>query len=227
MNVPRGTFIWRQVIDMAASPKPPGSPEPPLQLSPVSTGPSSSTPRRSVYADHLAEFPDVAFADDAVYQHRGVWRDFFRERIGPGFTGQVVFEIGCADASFLTTVAAKHPGVGFVGLDWKCKSLFLGAERVTQRNLRNVALLGGRAQELTRLFADVELDEIWVFHPDPCDRPVELKNRLMSEPFLVNAHRVLRTTGPGARLCLKTDHPGYYQWTLALLGLQEPEWFQP
>ena len=68
-----------------------------------------------------------------------------------------------------------------------------------------------------------ELDEIWVFHPDPCDRPQELKNRLIAEPFLIDAHAALRQ--PGSRVAIKTDHPGYYQWLLGLLGLPEPAWF--
>jgi tRNA G46 methylase TrmB len=52
---------------------------------------------------------------------------------------------------------------------------------------------------------------------------VELKNRLIAEPFLVDVHRVLRDRT--SVLALKTDHPGYYQWTLALFGLTAPEWF--
>src|SRR4051812_5086038 len=107
--------------------------------------------RRSVFADRLSAFPEIALDADDIYRHRGGWHDFFRERMGATFTGQIVFEIGCADAAFLTTIAAKHPGVAFVGLDWKYKSLFLGAERVAQLGLRNVALLRGRAQDVTRI----------------------------------------------------------------------------
>lgn len=71
--------------------------------------------------------------------------------------------------------------------------------------------------------ADGEVDEMWVFHPEPCDREIELPNRLIRESFLLDAHRVL--SRPEARLCIKTDHPGYYQWILSLLGLPAPAWF--
>ena len=60
---------------------------------------------------------------------------------------------------------------------------------------------------------------MWLFHPDPCDKPRELPNRLIAEPFLLDVHRVLRA---GGAFVLKTDHPGYYQWALGLLGLPEP-----
>jgi tRNA G46 methylase TrmB len=178
-------------------------------------------PRRNVYAERLSEFPDIALGGDRVFSHRGKWREWFSAKIGPGFDGRVIFEIGCSDAAFLSRIAAKSPRTAFVGLDWKFKSVFLGAQRVAELALSNVALLRHRAQDISRIFADEEVDEIWVFHPDPCDRDVELKNRLIAEPFLLDAHRVLR---PGASLCLKTDHPGYYQWVLGLFGASHPDW---
>lgn len=185
---------------------------------------TTGIPRRSVYADRLRAFPAIAFADEAAFGHRGRWADFFRQRIGPGFDGRIVLEVGCSDAALLSSIAARHPATGFVGLDWKCKALHDGAGRVADLGLDNVALLRGRGQDVLRIFADGEVDEVWVFHPDPCDRDVELKNRLIAEPFLLDVHRVLRDGR--SVLSLKTDHPGYYQWVLGLFGLPEPAWFQ-
>jgi tRNA G46 methylase TrmB len=178
---------------------------------------------RSVYADRLRERSDVALTDHAAFERRSRWREFFRGRIGAGFDGRVTFEVGCFDAAFLCRIAAKHPRTAFVGLDWKAKAILDGAARVADAGLRNVALVRGRGQDVGRIFGDGELDEIWVFHPDPCDRPQELKNRLIAEPFLIDAHAALR--GPGSSVAIKTDHPGYYQWVLGLLGLPEPAWF--
>jgi tRNA G46 methylase TrmB len=184
----------------------------------------SLNPPRSVYAARLQEFPEIAFAEQAAFQHRGHWAGFFRDRIGPEFDGRVIFEVGCFDASFLTRIAAKHPRTGFVGLDWKCKAVYDGAKRVADLGLRNVALLRGRGQDIRRIFADGEVDEIWVFHPDPCAGKAELKNRLIAEPFLLDVHAVLRNGA--STLSVKTDHPGYYQWVLAHFGLPEPKSFR-
>jgi tRNA G46 methylase TrmB len=181
--------------------------------------------RRNAYEERLQEFPEFAFGNQQVFQRRGQWHDFFRQRIGEKFDGRIVFEIGCSDADLLSRVAVKYPHRAFVGLDWKFKTLYAAAERVAREKLLNVALLRGRAQDVRQIFADGELDEIWLFHPDPCDKPAELQNRLVSPSFLTDVHRVLR--GATSSLCLKTDHPGYYQWVLGLLGLPEPAWFQP
>ena len=147
----------------------------------------------------------------------------FFDRIGRSYGNRIVLEIGCFDAAYLCAIANKHPNCAFIGLDWKARSVHDGAKRIAETGLKNVALLRGRAQDLRRIFADREVDEIWLFHPDPCDRDIELKNRLISEPFLGDVHEVLRDST--STLSLKTDHPGYYQWVLSLFGLEEPVWF--
>ena len=183
-----------------------------------------STPR-SIFAAKLAELPDVALADAKAFERRGNWGRFFRDRIGAPYHDRLVFEIGCNDAALLTRIAQKHPHTAFVGIDWKFKAIYDAASRVSQLGLRNVALVRGRAQDVARYFGAGEVDEAWVFHPDPCDKPNELKNRLFAEPFLSDLHGVLRDGR--STLTLKTDHPGYYQWALALLGLPEPAAFEP
>ena len=177
-------------------------------------------PHRTELAGRLRAFHGMVFVDDEAHLHRGRWRDLFRGRLGDRFGGRIIFEIGCSDADFLARIAMKHPQVGFIGLDWKYKSLHAGAERIVQSGLSNVILLRGRAQDIGAIFAAGELDEVWLFHPDPCDKPRELRNRLISERFLLDVHPVLKPAS--SRLCLKTDHVGYYQWVLALLGLPAP-----
>lgn len=180
------------------------------------------TSPRSNYAGALAAFGDLAVEAADAFARRGRWREWFSHR--GAIARQLVFEIGCFDADLLERVAAAHPDVGFVGLDWKFKAIHDAAARVKASSPKNLALLRGRAQDLTRLFADGELDQIWLFHPDPCDKPKERPNRLFNEPFLLDARGTL---APGGTLALKTDHPGYHQHALVLLGLPQPPWFEP
>jgi tRNA G46 methylase TrmB len=175
------------------------------------------------YEQRLREFPSFAFGGDDVFRHRGRWNPYFAERIGLSFGGKIILEIGCGDAAFLGAIAAKHPGVGFIGLDWKFKSIHTGAERAAGQDLHNIALLRGRAQDLGRIFAAGEVDEVWVFHPEPCAEPEQLKNRLIAKPFLADVHQILRDAS--SVLAVKTDHAGYYQWVLAMLGEPEPAAF--
>ena len=82
------------------------------------------TVRRSVYADKLCEFSEFAWGDYAAFERRDRWSSFFRERIGPSFENRIILEIGCFDAGYLCSIAAKHPATAFIGLDWKAKSLY-------------------------------------------------------------------------------------------------------
>ncbi|MFT3789348.1 MAG: hypothetical protein QM770_24735 [Tepidisphaeraceae bacterium] len=180
---------------------------------------------RSRYATQLrayaTEVADVTSAIDRCDR----WAGTFVDRMGQAFDGRITLEVGCFDAEFLCHVAAKHPTRAFIGLDWKCKPLLDGAMRIRSAGLANVLLLRGRAQDVRQYFGVGELNDAWLFHPDPCDRPVELKNRLFSEAWLLDLHTTLRDDA--STLTLKTDHPGYYQWALALLGLPMPAWFEP
>lgn len=182
------------------------------------------TPATNIYEAGLRAFPDFALGGQDVSRHRGRWAGFFAERVGPAFGGRVVLDVGCADAAHLAAVAAAHPAVGFVGLDWKFKALHAGAGRVAAAGLRNVALLRGRAGDLPAIFGAGEVDEVWVFHPEPCAGPAQRANRLVAEPFLTAAHTVLRDEA--STLALKTDHAGYFQWVLGLAGAAEPAAFR-
>lgn len=170
---------------------------------------------RSNYADKLPEFSEFVFTEEHAFSWAGKWREFFRSRIGAKLDGRLILELGCSDGQLLTKVATRHPEIAFVGLDWKCKPLHDCASRFASEELRNIALLRARGQDLGQTFGDGEVNEIWLFHPDPCDTPVEFRNRLMGAGFLEDAHRVLREEGIVA---LKTDHAEYHQWTLEVLA---------
>ncbi len=172
------------------------------------------TARRSAYADRLREFEEFAFGDGGAFQHRGRWREFFASRTGPPFRARMILEVGCADGALLSRIAAARPDVAFVGLDWKAKAVYDAAGRVDHLGLRNVALVRGRAQDLRRIFGEGEVDGCWVFHPDPCDRDVELQNRLIAPPFLRDLHHVLRDET--SILARKTDHRDSYEAALAV-----------
>jgi tRNA G46 methylase TrmB len=164
---------------------------------------------RSKYANKLGEFPDFAFAGPATFGFRERWQEFFRRRIGPAFDGRVILEIGCYNAEFLSRIAARFPTTAFVGLDWKCKPIYDGAQRIAQRGLNNIALLRARGQDISRVFAQSEVEEIWVFHPEPGGDDANPKFGLIAEPFLIDAHWVLRDRS--SILAFKTDHPECFQ----------------
>lgn len=166
------------------------------------------------YAARLREFSSFAFNESDFGSLRGRWRSFF------GDPERVVFEIGCSNAEFLSTVAKENPKQGFIGIDWKYKVTYSGAKRVDRLGLKNVSLLRGKAQQLSQIVAPGEVDEFWIFFPDPWAKTSQRKHRLFQPPFLLEAHRALV---PSGKIHFKTDHPGYFQWALALFGVPLPD----
>lgn len=168
------------------------------------------------YSEKLKEFSDFVF-DGAVLKDSD-WLSFFENRMARR-SQRSILEIGCSNARFLSQIATVHPQVDFIGVDWKFKVLYKGATFVAKEKLRNVALIRGRAQLLMNWFCEGDLDEIWIFFPDPWPKTTQTKNRLIQEGFLLEADRLLK---PGGKIYFKTDHPGYFQWVLALLGVEAP-----
>jgi tRNA (guanine-N(7)-)-methyltransferase len=134
--------------------------------------------------------------------------------------GRTILEIGCSNGAFLARIAAAHPLSAFIGLDWKYKLVFKGCEKSEKLGNVNTAFLRARAQECEAIFAPGELDEIWLFFPDPWPKTAQQKHRLFQEAFLKSAAKLLK---PGGHLHIKTDHPGYYQWMLAVMGIDFDE----
>ena len=164
---------------------------------------------RSKYADRLQECGEFVFGGFDTVKRRSRWQSFFKQRIGAAFDGKIIVDIGCFDAEFLTRIAGKFPKSGFVGLDWKAKALYDGGARIAALGLQNIALLHARGQDLPVLFGENEVDELWIFHPDPFDKENQLNQRLISAPWLSAAHGVLRNEA--SIVALKTDHPEYYR----------------
>jgi len=178
------------------------------------------SPSQNPYVEKLQEFSSFVFTNVGSFQgEKNQWRGFFENRssIDPQ---KLILEIGCSNALYLEKTALQHPNWAFVGIDWKYKLLYRGAKRLQGKKILNVALLRGHAHEWLKVLGSGEVDEIFIFFPDPWPRRSQLKHRLLNEKFLVEASRVLSENG---RLYFKTDHPAYFQFFLALFGEREIE----
>jgi tRNA G46 methylase TrmB len=162
-------------------------------------------PHVSHCAAELARYGDRILSTSAASERLGKWP---RERL-------LICEVGCFDGVLMEQVV-KDETVSVVGVDWKAGALIEATDKMKGR--MNATMIHGRGQDIACWFAPAELDEVWLFHPDPCDRAVEWKNRLFEQAWLDDVARVLK---PGGKLCLKTDHIGYFQWAMASVGAKK------
>jgi tRNA (guanine-N7-)-methyltransferase len=117
-------------------------------------------------------------------------------------------ELGSGDGSFLIQYAKAHPEVSFLGVE-----RLLGRLRKIDRKGRRAGLANVRALRieasycLEYLLPPRSAQAIHVYFPDPWPKRKHWMNRLINEPFVRGAARVL---GPGGVVYLRTDDAPYF-----------------
>jgi tRNA (guanine-N7-)-methyltransferase len=126
----------------------------------------------------------------------------------------VELEVGSGKGLFLATASATRPDRNFLGVEIAGGYARLCAGRLAAAGAANARILHGDGTRLVRdLLPDACLAAVHVYFPDPWWKARHRKRRVLSEPFLRQAARVL---APGADLHVWTDVEEYFRETLAL-----------
>lgn len=153
------------------------------------------------------EFDEV-FGKD--YRLKGRWReDFF------GNDRPIVLELGCGRGEYTVALGEKHPECNFIGIDIKGARMWRGAKTATEAAMPNVGFLRTRIEFINSLFAEGEVDEIWITFPDPQLKKQRAKKRLTSPVFLTYYARLLK---PDGVIHLKTDSQHLHAYTKAVIA---------
>ena len=156
------------------------------------------------YHDKLGEFGEFVLRDHEAESFRGKWNtDAFKR------DGKLFLEIGTGAGHFMIDYCVDHPEENFVGLDYRFKRSFYLAKRLATLEYKNFRYLRAKGERVEFMFGENELDGIFYFFPDPWPKTRHNKKRLIQEPFLKSAYKVLK---PGALFYIKTDHDDYAAW---------------
>lgn len=132
----------------------------------------------------------------------------------------VVLELGCGKGEYSVGLAQKYPHKNFIGIDIKGARFWRGAKTAVEENLHNVAFLRSQIELIELLFAENEVDEIWITFPDPQIKYKRTKHRLTNSEFLQCYKKILK---PNGIVHLKTDSEFMHGYTLGLLHGQNHE----
>ena len=123
----------------------------------------------------------------------------------------ITLEIGCGHGHYLTAYAENHPEEICVGIDLITKRVKKGQSKSEKRDLEDkLHFVKAEALEfLDALPPHVTLRRIFVLFPDPWPKKRHWKNRFVQQPLL---DKLAKRTQPGAQLCMRTDHAGYFEW---------------
>ena len=143
------------------------------------------------------------------FPYKGKWQqDFFRN------DKPLVLELGCGKGEYSVGLAKMHPERNYLGIDIKGARFWRGAKTALEEGLDNVGFLRSQIELIDQLFAEGEVDEIWITFPDPQIKYKRTKHRMTNTEFLQKYKKILK---PGGTVNLKTDSEFMHGYTLGLL----------
>ena len=145
---------------------------------------------------------------------KGKWNEHF------GNDKPIVLELACGKGHYTLGMGKKDASKNFIGIDIKGARLYTGSKTAQDEGLDNVRFSRFRIEFIDEVFAEGEVDEIWITFPDP--QPKKAKNRLTHPFFLDKYKQVLK---PDGNIHLKTDNTYLFEFTVGVLaGMRiEPE----
>lgn len=143
------------------------------------------------------------------FKLKGNWKkDFFKNN------NPIVLELGCGKGEYTIGLSKQDSGKNFIGIDIKGARFWRGAKTALEEDLANVAFLRTQIELIDRVFAENEVDEIWITFPDPQIKYKRTKHRLTNSEFLQKYKHILKAEG---LVNLKTDSEFMHGYTLGLL----------
>ncbi len=139
-------------------------------------------------------------------EQKGKWNTYF------GGDAPLHVEIGMGKGKFITTLAQLHPDIHYIGVE-KYDSVLIRAveKRKAMEEISNLTFLSVDAAELPEVFAQGEVDRIYLNFSDPWPKDRHAKRRLTSRQFLERYEQFLK---PEGEICFKTDNRGLFDFSV-------------
>lgn len=138
---------------------------------------------------------------------KGKWNEFF------GNDNPIHIEIGMGKGKFLTTLALNNPNINYVGIE-KYSSVLLRAiekREAMEEECGNIIFIRMEAEYITDVFAEGEVDKIYLNFSDPWPKDRHAKRRLTSRQFFDRYDKILKEDGV---VEFKTDNMDLFDFSL-------------
>ncbi|MCM0606161.1 MAG: tRNA (guanosine(46)-N7)-methyltransferase TrmB [Xanthomonadaceae bacterium] len=170
-------------------------------------------PSQNIYYAKLMALTEGAFTDKQTEAHKGKWRDKFA--LKSLHKPELHVELGCNGGHVTLEWSQDHPEHLYIGIDWKFKQVYKAYEKAKKRGLKNLLFFRALSERIDQMFADGEIDYLYLYFPDPWPKKAHLKNRTVTGDWLRQCAKVVRS---GGVFHIKTDHAGYADWMRAAIA---------
>ncbi len=171
-------------------------------------------PTVNPYVVSLRELEAKGFftPEDKAQALKGTWR---KKAFGAAKDTALDLEIGTGNGGFFLHRATQHPTRLTLGIERKLKPLAQSARRAqlvqslahNTQGSKNAHMLRFDARFLDRIFAPQELNDVFIYFPDPWPKRRHKKHQLLDAGFFKSLWPLQR---PNSSICIKTDSADYF-----------------
>lgn len=136
---------------------------------------------------------------------KGKWKESYFHNHHP-----IYVEFGMGKGQFLNALATHYPNRNFIGFEKFTKVLIRALEKFDDTN-NNVALIRMDAEAIEEVFAEGEVERIYLNFSDPWPKDRHHKRRLTNERFLTLYKKVLKEKG---EVHFKTDNVTLFDYSI-------------
>lgn len=137
--------------------------------------------------------------------YKGKWKEIF------GNDNPLHIEIGMGKGRFITDLATMNPDINYIGIEKFSSVLIRGIEKLEELELNNILFIRMDAEEICDVFAENEVDRIYLNFSDPWPKDRHAKRRLTSKEFFARYDKILVQEG---RIEFKTDNLPLFEFSL-------------
>ena len=154
--------------------------------------------------DVIASCPFVVQEPESC---RGRWAEIF------GNENPIHIEVGMGKGRFLMDMAVLHPEINYVGIEMYDSVLLRAVQKreKLETEIKNLFFIRMDARQLPEVFAEGEVDRIYLNFSDPWPKDRHAKRRLTSHEFLARYEKILKKDGT---LEFKTDNKDLFDFSL-------------
>jgi tRNA (guanine-N7-)-methyltransferase len=136
---------------------------------------------------------------------RGTWNSLFANG------NPIHLEIGTGKGQFIMELANRNPDINYIGIEKYSSVLLRALERRGEAELSNLYFIRFDAEYLNNIFAEDEIDRIYLNFSDPWPKDRHAKRRLTSRNFLSKYDKCLKKDG---EIIFKTDNRPLFDFSL-------------
>lgn len=158
--------------------------------------------------ENLKNFLDFVTVKNIGEEFKNNWRKFFDEN---NLSRELHVELGTGKGDFITQLAEKNPDKNFLGLEVEREVILKAARKIQEKNLKNVRLVLFDINRISEIFAENEIDRIYINFCDPWPKKRHAKRRLTHINFLEMYRKILKS---GGEIFFKTDNRDLFDFSL-------------